>query len=241
MEDDVSEDCRWGGREFLYSRASWRDDSRALDGSGICKGYGKVSMANWPDTILELKACLDALSVRDDLGKEIGPGFSFLRWRDITCQIRTDKKTVFLIGNGASASMASHVAADLAKNAHVHTQVFTDLSLITAVANDLCYEEVYAEPLRRRINKNDMLVAISSSGQSPNVLRASREALRLGGVLITLSAMSAENLLRTFGMLNFYVPVGSYGMAETCHAAILHYWVNLMAESLDKEKEGGNK
>lgn len=185
-------------------------------------------MLNWPKNILTLKGRLDSLSVRDRAGKELDTNASFLRWKEITCEVRARKKAIFLIGNGASASMASHVAADLAKNAYVHTQVFTDLSLITAVANDLCFEEVYAEPLRRRMKKSDMLIAISSSGRSPNILLATKEAIRLGGVVITLSAMKPENPLRNLGILNFYIPVGTYGMAETCHSAILHYWIDLV-------------
>jgi D-sedoheptulose 7-phosphate isomerase len=196
---------------------------------------------NWPDNILTLKECLDLLSVRDHAGKELDTNASFLQWKDIACEIRTRKNTIFLIGNGASASMASHVAADLAKNAHVHTQVFTDLSMITAVANDLCFEQVYAEPLRRRMKENDMLVAISSSGQSPNILLATREALRLGGVVITLSAMKPKNPLRTLGILNFYMPAESYGMAETCHSAILHYWIDLVETTGEEEQGGINK
>jgi len=185
-------------------------------------------MLNWPKNILTLKGSLDSLSVRDRAGKELDANACFLLWKEITCEVRSRKNAIFLIGNGASASMASHVAADLAKNAHVHTQVFTDLSLITAVANDLCFEEVYAEPLRRRMKKNDMLIAISSSGRSPNILLATKEAIRLGGVVITLSAMDPENPLRNLGIINFYIPVGTYGMAETCHSAILHYWIDLV-------------
>ena len=161
------------------------------------------------------------------------PDLAFTRWRDHTLQIRRTRKTVFLIGNGASASMASHIAADLAKNAHIRTEVFSDLSLITAIANDLSYAEVFAEPLRRRMMEGDMLVAISSSGQSTNILRAVKEAKSLGGIVITLSAMDPNNLLRAQGSLNFYTPAMSYGMAETCHAAILHYWMDLVVASIE--------
>ncbi len=66
--------------------------------------------------------------------------------------------------------MASHAAADLAKNAQIHTEVFSDLSLITALGNDMGYENVFVEPLRQRICPGDMLVAISSSGQSRNII-----------------------------------------------------------------------
>ena len=66
--------------------------------------------------------------------------------------------------------MASHFAADLAKNGRVRAEVFTDLSLITAVANDINYDSVFAEPLRWQMREGDMLVAVSSSGNSPNVV-----------------------------------------------------------------------
>lgn len=181
---------------------------------------------NWSSNIIEIGKCLQAMSVLSGDSRNIPADEAFCMWIDFTIHIRAQKNTVFLIGNGASASMASHVAADLAKNAHVHTEVFTDLSLITAIANDVSYDEVFAEPLRRRLKKGDMLVAISSSGQSRNVLQAVATANKLGGIVITLSAMKAENPLSNAGELNLYVPAQTYGMAETCHAAILHHWID---------------
>jgi D-sedoheptulose 7-phosphate isomerase len=197
-------------------------------------------MVNWSENVLQLKSFLDLLSLHNDSGKELELDNGFLKWKDITCEVRAKRKTVYLIGNGASASMASHVAADLAKNAHVHTQVFTDLALITAVANDLCYEEVYAEPLRRRMNQGDLLVAISSSGQSANILRAVHETKRLNGFVVTLSAMKPDNMIRKQGNLNFYVPAKNYSMAETCHAAILHFWMDQMVETTQFDKSSGD-
>jgi D-sedoheptulose 7-phosphate isomerase len=181
---------------------------------------------NWSSNIIEIGKCLQSMSASLSDTSDIPIDKAFDKWTDFTIRIREQKSTVFLIGNGASASMASHVAADLAKNAHVHTEVFTDLSLITAIANDVSYDEVFAEPLRRRLKKGDMLVAISSSGQSRNILQAVATAKKLGGIVITLSAMKTENPLRREGELNLYVPAQTYGMAETCHAAILHYWID---------------
>lgn len=126
--------------------------------------------------------------------------------------------------------MASHFSADLAKNARLHTQVFSDLSLITAISNDLGYEAVFSEPLRRRGQPGDLLVAISSSGRSANILRAVDTARGLGLCVVTLSAMSSDNPLRSKGDVNIYVAADSYGYAETCHAAILHHWLDLMVE-----------
>jgi D-sedoheptulose 7-phosphate isomerase len=191
----------------------------------------------WVNNIDEIRRCLGLLSVSDSNSNDIGADKAYEMWNDLTVHIREERKTIFLIGNGASASMASHVAADLAKNAHVRTEVFTDLSLITAIANDVSFEEIFAEPLRRRLMKGDLLVAISSSGKSQNILRAAETTKQYGGKVITLSAMDADNPLRKKGDLNFYVPAKTYGMAETCHAAILHHWIDRIVSS-DKTTSG---
>ncbi len=183
---------------------------------------------NWINNISGIHNCLKLLSVRDQMKKDIDTDSAFRLWTEFTIQIRESEKTVYLIGNGASASMASHFAADIAKNGRVRTQVFTDLSLITAVANDISYESVFSEPLRWQMKEGDMLVAVSSSGNSPNVLAGCKTAVSLGGYVITLSAMKPDNALRSMGNLNFYVPAETYGVAETCHAAVLHYWMDQM-------------
>lgn len=195
----------------------------------------------WNTYISSLDGILHSLAVRFR-DEEIAADAAIALWVEKTLKVRKSAKTVFLIGNGASASLSSHVAADLAKNAHVHTEVFSDLSLITAIANDMGYEEVFAEPLRRRMKDGDMLIAISSSGQSSNVLRAVREAKKLGGFVVTLSAMSPENALRFLGDLNLYVRAATYGLAETCHAAILHYWIDRMVHIVNgsKKENSGN-
>ena len=186
---------------------------------------------SWQSNVNEINDCLNALSSTIGItNEEIDCELAFKQWKDWTQSIRRKKRTVYIIGNGASASMASHISADLAKNAFVHTEVFSDLSLLTAVGNDIGYEEIFAEPLRRRMNDGDMLVAISSSGNSPNILRAVKTAISLGGYVITLSGMKYDNALRNLGILNFYVPATTYGLAETCHTGILHHWVDMMTE-----------
>ena len=180
----------------------------------------------WSTNVDEIAKCLRCLIATEGDGKSLDIEAAFALWTDWTVQIRERKRTIFLIGNGASASMASHVAADLAKNAHIHTEVFTDLALITAIANDLSFQEIFSEPLKRRLVPGDMVVAISSSGRSANILQAVETTRKLDGKVITLSAMNFENPLRSLGDLNFYIPAQTYGMAETCHAGILHYWID---------------
>jgi D-sedoheptulose 7-phosphate isomerase len=181
----------------------------------------------WSINVDEIEKSLLSLTATNYDGKPLDIEAAFALWVDWTVQIREQKRTIFLIGNGASASMASHVAADLAKNAHVHTEVFTDLALITAIANDLSFQEIFSEPLKRRLVPGDTVVAISSSGQSPNILQAAETTKKHGGKVVSLSAMDSENSLRRLGDLNFYIPAQTYGMAETCHTAILHYWIDL--------------
>jgi D-sedoheptulose 7-phosphate isomerase len=190
-------------------------------------------MTPWNDTVDRLSGLLRALEFHADGPLPIDTGFAKLA--TLALGVFTNRRVLYAIGNGASASMASHFAADMAKNGKLHTQVFSDLSLITAVANDLAYEEVFAEPLRRVGKRGDVLVAISSSGRSPNILRAVEVARSLGVTVVTLSAMSADNPLRQAGDVNAYVPAGTYGGAETAHAAVLHQWIDLVVETQEEQ------
>ncbi len=182
----------------------------------------------WTANVNRLSWLLEQLAFQDQSGERLDTDLAFERWTEWTRQIHRTGSTVYLIGNGASASMASHFAADLAKNGQLHTQVFSDICLVTAISNDISFEQVYAEPLRRRGRPGDLLVAISSSGRSPNILRCVEVARELGIIIVTLSAFGADNPLRSAGDLNGYIPAATYGEAETCHAAVLHSWMDTM-------------
>jgi len=182
----------------------------------------------WSDKVGTLARLLSELSVTEAGGGALEIEAGYARWIEATKTVRDQDRTIYFIGNGASASMASHFSADMAKNGRVHTQVFTDPSLVTAIGNDMGYEHVFAEPLRRRARAGDMLVAISSSGRSPNILAAAEVARELKLTLVTLSAMNSDNPLRAGGDLNFYVAAETYGNAETSHAAILHHWMDAL-------------
>ena len=147
----------------------------------------------------------------------------------LTLEARNNHNSIYLIGNGASASMASHIAADLCKNAHLSTEVFSDSSLLTAVANDVGADYIFAVPLQRRGKKGDLLVAISSSGKSKNILEAVNTARKIEMKIVTFSAMKPENVLRKSGDLNFYVNTDTFGLAESAHAVLLHYWVDMVS------------
>ena len=185
-------------------------------------------MSKWQQNINRLRGLLENLSVLDSQGNHLDADEAFSRLTELTFRVSSEGATIYYIGNGASASMASHFAADMAKTGGVKTMVFTDPSLLTAIANDISYEDVYAEPLKWYMKSEDMVVAISSSGNSPNIVRALVQAKKLGGTVITISAMNEDNAIRKLGDLNFYVPARTYGIAETAHAAILHFWMDLV-------------
>ena len=200
-----------------------RSSPTSLDRAHADPAAAEVS---WSACARRMDRLLRALSFRDARGRELGADAGFARWRTLTMEVRAQRRCIYLVGNGASAAMASHFAADLAKNGRIHTEVFSDLSLITAISNDLGYEHVFAEPLRRRAHPGDMLVAISSSGGSPNILAAAQVARDRSMAIITVTAMREDNPLRQAGTLNAWLPADRYGDAESCHAVVLHAWMD---------------
>lgn len=185
----------------------------------------------WPAFLGQLSECLSGAGFTGAGSQLLSSEAGMELWHDLAAKTRSNGGCLYLIGNGASSSMSSHFAADLNKNAAMRTQVFTDAALITAVANDISYERVFAEPLARMAEARDMLLAISSSGKSPNILEAVSVARSKGMQIVTLSGMSPLNPLRSLGNLNIFVPAGTYGLVETAHAALLHCWTDMMVTS----------
>lgn len=136
--------------------------------------------------------------------------------------------TVFLCGNGGSASSASHFATDLMKTAipagarALRAIALGDNpALLTALANDIGYDEVFAQPLRTLANAGDVLVTISASGNSPNILAALQAAAVCGVESIALTGFSGGGS-RDLADVAVHVPVSDYGIVETAHCAATH-------------------
>lgn len=186
---------------------------------------------NWSTYRGHLTETLAALAVTGADGSLLDADAAFRTLADWVRHCATSKGRLYFVGNGASASMASHFAADIAKMSGAPAEVFTDPALVTAIGNDDGFENVFAIPLRQRMRPGEVLVAVSSSGNSPNVLRAAEAARELGGKVTTFSAMAPGNKLRALGDLNFYIPAQTYGMAESGHAALLHHLVDLFPKA----------
>ena len=139
-------------------------------------------------------------------GRKLSPGDGITAFYEEVAKCAANSGKVIYIGNGGSASIASHMAADLWKNGGVKALCFNDPALLTCLANDLGYENVYSAPVEGFAEKGDVVVAISSSGRSPNILKACEAAIKKGCVLVTLSGFNPDNPLRSMGAINFYVP-----------------------------------
>lgn len=143
--------------------------------------------------------------------------------------IRNSTRSIFFLGNGGSNSICSHMMEDFMKLAGYPTYSFSDAALITCYANDFGYDKAMAEWLKVFFTEADLLVAISSSGESVNILNAVKYAKDKGGKVITLSGFRSENSLKQLGDINFHIDVSSYGIAECYHQVILH----IILDSLD--------
>ncbi|CBN55116.1 MULTISPECIES: SIS domain-containing protein [Kamptonema] len=136
-------------------------------------------------------------------------------------QTQQQKKVIF-IGNGGSAAIASHQAIDYWRNGGFPAIAFNDGALLTCIGNDFGYEQVFSKPIATFAQPGDVLFAISSSGQSANILAGARQGSQIGCHVITLSAFKTDNPLRLLGDINFYVPTMAYGFAEITHLCICH-------------------
>ena len=130
-------------------------------------------------------------------------------------------RKVIIAGNGGSAAIASHCAVDFTKNAGIRCVNFNEADLITCLANDYGYDRWLAKALELYADDGDLVVLISSSGRSANIVRAAEHTVgrRLG--LVTLSGFAADNPLRALGGLNLWVDSRAYNIVEMTH----HIWL----------------
>lgn len=155
---------------------------------------------------------------------------------------RSRDACVFFLGNGGSAATASHFVNDLSVGTRCSTRPFRTLSLsdnvavITAIANDHGYEDVFVRQLQFLCKPEDVVVAISASGNSPNVLSAVRWANAHGALTIGLTGFDGGQL-RTLVRLNVHVPtqVGEYGPVEDAHMALDHLVTSYLAAAVQHE------
>ncbi len=169
----------------------------------------------------ELKKLIDRCVYTTRLG-EIDAGDALKMSHFLLEQVSKVGGIVYVIGNGGSAGIASHFCTDLLRTLGIAAATFSDSSILTCFANDFGYENVYKMPLERNLKTKDLLIAISSSGRSENIVTAAMLAKEKKVTTLTLSGFDSDNSLCKLGDLNFWLDSHDYGFVETGHFFLLH-------------------
>ena len=196
----------------------------------------KLVEQGWLCTFVDsLGGILKSAAVTDQSGGEV-PLDDVVDWAVDTAQAAHDggNKLIF-VGNGGSAGIASHMAADYSKNGNLRSLAMNDSSMLTCLGNDLGYEQVFAKQIEFYGRAGDFLIAISSSGRSPNILNAAATARRLGCTIMTLSGFSPDNPLRQLGDRNIYLNSNVYSFVEIGHLALCHAMLEYSMRRPDRE------
>jgi D-sedoheptulose 7-phosphate isomerase len=151
--------------------------------------------------------------------------------KDRIAEARDSGRKLMLAGNGASASIASHLATDFSKQGGVRAMTFNDANLITALGNDCGYENWIAKALDFYADKGDVVILISSSGKSPNVVKAAHRAKELGLYDAAFTGFAQDNPLGAASDINFWVDSRSYNIVECTHMIWLTAVLDLLADS----------
>ncbi|MEY3480531.1 MAG: hypothetical protein RIQ71_1306 [Verrucomicrobiota bacterium] len=160
------------------------------------------------------------------------------RLKDQIAQTRDAGRKLMLAGNGASASIASHLATDFSKQGKVRAMAFNDANLITALGNDCGYENWVAKALDFYADKGDVLILISSSGKSPNVVKAAQHAKEVGLYVAAFTGFAKDNPLGAIADINFWVDSRSYNIIECTHMICLTAVVDLLIGSSEYSVSG---
>ena len=163
-------------------------------------------------------------------GTDIAKLFKFAQ---ICLETKKSGGKIIFAGNGASASISSQAATDFTQHANIRTVAMNDHNQISAFGNDYGYENWVSNSLEFYADSNDLVVLISSSGKSMNIINAALKAKELGNRIITFTGFNENNELRKLGDLNFWVNSTSYNHVENIHLS----WILLTATFIEKGKQ----
>lgn len=149
---------------------------------------------------------------------------------DIFTRHKNKGSQVFFIGNGGSSAIASHMTADFMKNGGMNTYSLYDNAVTTCMGNDYGYENIFSRPMQFLVREDDLVIAISSSGNSANIVNAIQVAKEKKAEVITLTGFEPTNKAKQMGDINVYVPCSKYGIVESIHNLILQQIVDMIME-----------
>jgi len=148
--------------------------------------------------------------------------------KDMVVSASDCNKKVIILGNGGSAATASHLAIDLTNAAKIRAMSFDSSALITCFGNDFGYENWMSKAIESYANKGDLIIFISSSGESDNIINGLLLAKKNGCAIITLSGFSPTNKLKGLGDVNLWAESNEYNIVEIAHQAWLLAIVDLI-------------
>ena len=174
------------------------------------------------DWLMNLHQAILSASCKKD-GKDINLNFGLNHAEKIIKNTIKSGSSIWWVGNGGSAAICSHLSQDMMNRLGAKSIFLDNSSLMTCMANDFGYENVYLAPLEKLVQPGDLLIAISSSGNSLNIVSCAKMALKNSLNLISLSGMDKNNnLWNMTSNLSFFVSSDLYGIVEIAHEAILH-------------------
>ena len=176
----------------------------------------------YTDYLSTFSKILNDVSVTDHAGISYASDQALKIFLNIARSTKKNKGTLYFIGNGGSAGICSHMAIDYTKNGKLPSKALLDGATLTCIGNDISFDSIFSEQIKFYCQNNDLLIAISSSGNSDDIINAALEAKKIGMKIITLSGFSENNKLRKLGDLNFYLNSNQYGYVEIGHALLLH-------------------
>jgi len=140
-----------------------------------------------------------------------------LELKEILETVHDNGGKTMAMGNGASASISSHISTDLSKGAGIRTVNFNDANLITALSNDYGYENWMAKAVEMYGESGDIVILVSSSGRSKNVVKAANIAKEMDIKIVTFSGFKEDNPLKQTGDINLWVDSKAYNIIENMH------------------------
>lgn len=185
-----------------------------------------------------LKTLLDVLNKTEiiirDKKRTLGYDDRIMELVEVFLKIRKEKKSIAFIGNGGSAAIAIHMTSDFLKNGKMKTISFYNPATLTCLGNDFSYEDVFSKQVENIMREGDMLIAISSSGRSANIVKAIEAAHEKNVEVLSFTGFDKDNTSRIKSDISLYVPSYEYGIVESIHNLILQ-------EIVDKMNDSGTK
>ncbi len=156
----------------------------------------------------------------------------FLKIVEILKEVKRNRKKVILVGNGGSAALASHVIVDLTKMCKIRAINFNEADLLTCFSNDYGYENWVQKALSFYADKGDLVICISSSGQSKNIINGAKFAKKIGCKVVTLTGFKKNNKVRKIGHINLWLDSKNYNLVEMTH----HIWLLAIVDFIARAK-----